>query len=118
MNEPETPKATSIEDLREELQNKIDTEVARRIIDAEASEAESSMSVIVTCTSSSGLADASSPLRTRLSEAGLKVQNVVESISVASGTVGAGGARSIAALDDVEFVEYDGEMHALAGEDP
>lgn len=45
---------------------------------------------------------------------GLKVERVIESISAVAGTVSAGDIEDLAALDEVQAIEYDGEIRTLS----
>jgi nucleotide-binding universal stress UspA family protein len=48
-----------------------------------------------------------------LERQGLKVRQTWDSISAVAGTVAPDKLRDLADLDQVELIEYDGEVHAL-----
>ena len=70
---------------------------------AEAPEKE--IPVIVTITAGSDVET--------LARKGLKVQRVFENVPAVSGTLTATEVRELAEVEQVEKVEYDGEVHAL-----
>lgn len=48
-----------------------------------------------------------------LERTGMRINRVMENIPAAAGTVAGADITTLAALDEVQRVEYDGEMHAL-----
>ncbi len=51
----------------------------------------------------------------RLEAVGLVVRHRFESISALSGAIAASGVADLAALEEVDLVEFDGEMRAMEG---
>ena len=68
-------------------------------------EPQQTIPVIVTVTPGANL--------TMLEQKGLKIQRIFEHISALSGTLTAAQANELAQLDQVENIEYDGEMRAI-----
>jgi uncharacterized protein (UPF0216 family) len=52
-----------------------------------------------------------------LIENGMAIQQIIESISVVSGTLTASDIESLSELDQVELIEYDGTVYALDEDD-
>jgi hypothetical protein len=84
------------------MSTKISEELATRLEEAEA---QAAMPVIVTLKPGAEV--------TELEHKGLKVRKVFESISAVAGTLTPAAAPGLAELEQVEKVEYDGEVHAL-----
>ncbi|MDQ5843679.1 MAG: protease inhibitor I9 family protein [Acidobacteriota bacterium] len=51
-----------------------------------------------------------------LKKNGLKINHIYQNINAVSGTLPASAVKSIAKLDEVERIEFDGEVHALSEE--
>lgn len=83
---------------------KISDELLKRLDEAEKAEPQRELPVIVTITTGADL-DA-------LEQKGLKIQGTFESISAISGTLTAAQVNEVAQLDQVENIEYDGEVWA------
>ncbi|MGA9767868.1 MAG: hypothetical protein WBV94_02440 [Blastocatellia bacterium] len=49
----------------------------------------------------------------KLKKKGLKIENTFENISAVSGTIPAAAIKELAQSDEIEIIEYDGEMWAL-----
>ena len=84
---------------------KIRGELFKRLQEAEKSEPQQEVPVIVTITAGADLAE--------LERKGLKIQRVFEAISAVSGTLTVSEITEIAQMDQVETIEYDGEVWAL-----
>jgi tripartite-type tricarboxylate transporter receptor subunit TctC len=84
---------------------KISEELAKRLEEAEAAEADREIPVIVTIAAGSDLEV--------LKRKGLKVERVFENVPAVAGTLGAADVQALAEADQVEKVEYNGEVHAL-----
>lgn len=52
-----------------------------------------------------------------LQENGFKVQHIFDVINAVSGALPATAVRSVARLDEVQHIDYDGEVHALESEE-
>jgi len=84
---------------------KISEAFARMLEEAYAEAPEKEIPVIVTITAGSDVET--------LARKGLKVQRVFENVPAVSGTLTATEVRELAEVEQVEKVEYDGEVHAL-----
>jgi hypothetical protein len=85
------------------MSQKVSPEVSARV--KGAIEESKEIPVIVT------LAPGSDPAV--LEPTGMRVHRVMDNIPAVAGTVAGGAVRRLAELDEVQRVEYDGEMHAL-----
>ena len=83
---------------------KIQEELAKQLEDAAREESQREIPVIVTITRGADLA--------LLEQRGLKVLHTYENISAVSGTLTAAEVNGLAALDQVERIDYDGRAHA------
>jgi hypothetical protein len=88
------------------MSEKINAELSRRLKDDEPPENE--VPVIITVKENADLDS--------LKKSGVKINHVYENINAVSGTLPASAVKSVAKLDDVEMIEFDGEVHALADE--
>jgi hypothetical protein len=86
---------------------KIDPELLRQIDAAKKTQTQQEIPVIVTITPGADLA----PLEAR----GLKIERTFENISAVAGKLKWTEIDNIALLDQVERIEYDGQMQALSG---
>lgn len=90
------------------MATKISEELSQRLSEVE-NEAEAAsqkeLPVIITLKEASDLAP--------LEEQGLKVQRTFDNISAVAGTLPAAAVKSVARLDEVEHIDYDGEFQAL-----
>lgn len=88
---------------------KISAELSRRLKEAGGASAEDELPVIVTIKKDSDL--------TALEKKGLKIQHAYENIDAVSGTLPAAAVKSLANLDEVKLIDFDGEVHALKKEE-
>jgi CheY-like chemotaxis protein len=88
------------------MSGKINAELTRRLKEDEPSENE--VPVIITVKENADLDS--------LKKTGLKINHIYQNINAVSGTLPASAVNSVAKLDDVERIEFDGEVHALADE--
>ena len=89
------------------MSGKINAELSRRL--KEDKPGEKDLPVIVTIKEDADLES--------LKTTGLKINHIYENINAVSGTLPASAVNSVAKLDDVERIEFDGEVHALEDED-
>lgn len=87
------------------MTKKINEEFLRQVEESQGGEPDQEIPVIVTVKPDTNLA--------ALQEKGFKVNRSFSHISAVSGTLTAASARLVAELDQVELIEYDGEVHAL-----
>lgn len=90
------------------MSTKISPELSQRLSELKAEGAaasETELPVIVTIKEASDL--------TALKERGFKLDRAYENISAVSGTLPAAAVMPTAQLDEVEHIDYDGEVHAL-----
>jgi hypothetical protein len=85
--------------------DKLDDHLTKALAEAEESSAKSSVPVIVTLRPDT---DASS-----LKAEGLDIEHAFESISAVSGKIRLADLDRLEALDQVEKIEFDSQMHAL-----
>jgi hypothetical protein len=88
---------------------KISAELSRRLKEVGEASAEDELPVIVTIKKDSDLA--------ALKKKGLKIQHAYENIDAVSGTLPAAAVSSVAKLDEVQLIDFDGEVHALKNEE-
>ena len=91
------------------MPNKISEELSQRLKNIERAETQEELPVIVTVKKDVKL-DA-------LEKKGLKIEHSFESINAVSGTLPAAAIKAFAELDEVEHIDYDGEVFALPQED-
>jgi hypothetical protein len=84
---------------------KVSDELLKRLEEAEQTEPQREIPVIVTIAVDADLAE--------LERKGLKVQQTFQNISAVSGTLTAAEANEVAQWDQVERIEYDGAVWAL-----
>ena len=84
---------------------KISDELRKRLEEVEKTEAQQAIPVIVSVTPGTDL--------TALEQNGLRIQQIFENISAVAGILNATQANQLAKLDQVELIEYDGELWAL-----
>ena len=84
---------------------KISAELSRRLKEVGEASAEEELPVIVTIKKDSDLA--------ALKKKGFKAQHVYENIDAVSGTLPAAAVKSIANLDEVQLIDFDGQAHVL-----
>ena len=84
---------------------KISGDLIEHMEDIRQRDANGTVSVIVTLKAGAN--------RESLQKTDLRIENVFENISAVSGSVSISGVNELAQLDEVELVEFDGEMHAL-----
>ena len=84
---------------------KIDQRLSQRLAAMRTDRADDPIPVIVTLRPGAGM--------TAIESQGLRVERAIESVSVVAGTTTARQIEGIAALDEVQAIEYDGETHAL-----
>ncbi len=84
---------------------KIDDGLVKRLAAMKADRPEHEIPVIVTVRPGADVA--------AMEGRGLTVERTLGSVSAVAGTVAAHELESLAALDDVRNIEYDGEIHAL-----
>ena len=87
---------------------KISAELSQRLKEVGEASTEDELPVIVTIKKDSDLA--------ALKEKGLKIQHTYENIDAVSGTLPAAAVKSVANLDEVQLIEFDGEVYALKKE--
>jgi len=88
------------------MTKKISDKLLQECKKAERAEPEREVPVIVTTTSNVD--------RALLEQKGLKITHTFENISAVSGTLTASEVKDLARLDQVETIEYDGEVRALS----
>jgi hypothetical protein len=88
------------------MSGKINAELSRRLKDDKSTETE--LPVIITVKENADLGS--------LKKTGLKINHVYQNINAVSGTLPASAVNSVAKLDDVKMIEFDGEVHTLADE--
>ena len=88
---------------------KISAELSRRLKEVGEASAEDELPVIVTIKKDSDLA--------ALKEKGLKIQHAYENIDAVSGTLPAAAVKSVANLDQVQLIDFDGEAHVVTKEE-
>jgi hypothetical protein len=88
---------------------KISAELSRRLKEVGEASTQDELPVIVTIKKDSDLA--------ALKEKGLKIQHAYENIDAVSGTIPAAAVKSVANLDQVQLIDFDGEAHVLKKED-
>ena len=84
---------------------KISDELTKRLEEAGKIGPQQTVPVIITVTPGADL--------TALEQKGLRIQRIFENISAVSGTLTASQANELAQLNEVEHIEYDGEVWAL-----
>lgn len=89
------------------MSGKINAELSRHLKEDKAT--ENDVPVIITVKENADLES--------LKTTGLKINHIYQNINAVSGTLPASAVNSVAKLDDVERIEFDGEVHALADED-
>jgi hypothetical protein len=89
------------------MSTKIDAELSRHLREAESTEPQRQIPVIVTLAEGGNVAE--------LERRGLKVAGRVDSISVVYGTLTASVVGHIESLDFVRRIEYDSRASALSG---
>lgn len=87
------------------MAEKISSELAERLEDLRRTGSNDKVPVIVTLKAGTD--------QSVVEDAGLTVENVLDSISAVSGSGSISVVNRIAQLDEVEVVEFDGEMWAL-----
>ncbi len=86
------------------MATKMSQELLERVQESAATDPESEIPVIVTVKAGADVAS--------LEQQGMKVKRVFSAISAASGTIPAQTAQALEGLDEVEKIEYDGQMYA------
>ena len=89
------------------MSTKIDAELSQQLREAEISEPQREIPVIVRLSEGADVAE--------LERLGLKVQGRYESIPAVYGTLRASAVRQIETLNSVARIEYDGRAWALGG---
>ena len=87
------------------MANKISDELMNRAREAQTSDPQADVPVIVNLKGETDLK--------ALEDRGLKVQRRFHNISAVSGTLPAAALQEVAGLEEVEQIDYDGEMWAL-----
>ena len=87
------------------MSQKISSELAERLAELQRTGSTDSIPVIVTLRA---IDDQSA-----VKDAGLSVQNVLESVPAVSGSASSSVVNKMAQLEEVELIEFDGEMRAL-----
>lgn len=87
------------------MTTKMDEEFLRQVEESQITEPQREIPVIVTIKPNTDLAV--------LQKKGLKVHRTFSHIPAVAGTLNAAAAHEVAQLDEVELIEYDGEVHAL-----
>ncbi len=87
------------------MAKKISDELLNQAREAQKADPQRDVPVIVSLTSDADLQ--------ALEEKGLKVQRKFENLSAVSGTLPAAALQDLAGLEEVENVDYDGQMWAL-----
>ena len=88
------------------MSGKINAELSRRLKEDKPTENE--VPVIITVKEKADLDS--------LKKTGLKINHIYQNINAVSGTLPASAVNSVAKLDEVERIEFDGEVHALPDE--
>lgn len=84
---------------------RLSKELVEHLVEAESTEPSREIPIIVMATSHEGLSE--------LERAGFTPERVLEHIPAASGKASTRTVRAIAAIEGIESIDYDGQMHAL-----
>jgi hypothetical protein len=87
------------------MADKINEELKKRIEEILKTDPQREIPVIITTKPNANLDE--------LKKKGLKIQHTFENISAVSGTLPAAEVKKLAPSDEIESIEYDGEMWAL-----